>query len=83
MNRWLSVLIASALLGGCSCESKPSAVEKPIPKPVARTTDDFGLPLVIHIEAPEVPVGIRGPLPPVPASKKSAPKRPPKNTKKL
>jgi uncharacterized lipoprotein len=47
----------------------PHGPEKPIakgrPKTVYRTTDDFGLPLVIVLEAPEAPPEIRGPSPPI------------------
>ena len=57
-------------------ENKPVAVmaKKPEPdpdkqsaeeSPSIRTTDDFGLPLVIVIEVPEVPKEIREPSPPI------------------
>ncbi len=39
-------------------------------------TDDFGLPLVIDLKAPEVPKEIRGPSPPI----KEEPKQPPKKS---
>jgi hypothetical protein len=60
-------------------EPVPTAVEKPAEKPAdkqtnpvekppaARTTDDFNLPLVIVMEAPETPPEIRGPSPPIKA----------------
>ncbi|MEN6458735.1 MAG: hypothetical protein ABFC63_07370 [Thermoguttaceae bacterium] len=31
----------------------------------SRVTDDFGFPLVIHLDAPEVPKEIQGPSPPI------------------
>ncbi len=42
--------------------------------PSVRTTDDFGLPLVIVIEVPEVPAEIRGPSPPIREASGAAPK---------
>lgn len=42
--------------------------------PSVRTTDDFGLPLVIVIKAPEVPKEIRGPSPPIRDASGAAPK---------
>lgn len=47
---------------------KPDAPadDRPAKAPApARETDDFGLPLVIVMEAPEVPAEIRGPSPPI------------------
>jgi len=37
--------------------------------PAVRLTDDFGLPLVIVIEVPEVPPELLGPSPPIPPEK--------------
>ena len=42
--------------------------------PSVRTTDDFGLPLVIVIKVPEVPAEIRGPSPPIRDASDTAPK---------
>jgi hypothetical protein len=74
-----TTLIALALLTGCSCEREPApVVEKPTVKP---GTDELGLPLVIHIDVPDVPEEIRGPSPPI-LPKKPAPKKPSKSTQK-
>ena len=55
---------------------KPAAEDQDTAKkPLSdRTMDDFGLPLVIVLETPEVPQEIMGPSPPI----KELPKPPPK-----
>jgi hypothetical protein len=74
-----TTLIALALLTGCSCEREPAPdVKKPTVKP---GTDEFGLPLVIHLDVPDVPEEIRGPSPPI-SPKKHTPKKPSKSTPK-
>ena len=40
-----------------------------------RTMDDFGLPLVIVLKAPEVPEQIRGPSPPIKEEAKKTPEK--------
>ncbi|MCD4728475.1 MAG: hypothetical protein K8R46_12480 [Pirellulales bacterium] len=66
-------------------EKKPAVVtvKKPVSdpdkqlveeSPSVRTTDDFGLPLVIVIKVPEVPAEIRGPSPPIREASGAAPK---------
>ncbi|MBU4271678.1 MAG: hypothetical protein KKE86_06835 [Planctomycetes bacterium] len=66
-------------------EKKPVAVtaKKPVSdpdkqsveeSPSVRTTDDFGLPLVIVLEVPEAPAEIRGPSPPIRDASGTAPK---------
>ena len=54
----------AAKSAGGSAAAASKSVEKP---PPARATDDFGLPLVIVLETPEVPPEIRGPSPPIQA----------------
>ena len=50
-----------------SPEKPPKKVAKPAEEspPPLRLTDDFNLPLVIVIDAPEVPPEIQGPSPPI------------------
>ncbi|NLF09280.1 MAG: hypothetical protein GX594_15075 [Pirellulaceae bacterium] len=61
----------------------PIAVEKPISEPenkpaeeeAAAQTDEFGLPLVIDMEVPEVPEEISKPSPPIEKKPDEAPKK--------
>ncbi len=64
--KWLSVAVAVA--GFCGCTGPPPAkpAEKARPEIAAqRTTDDFGLPLVIVIDVPPTPPEISRPSPPI------------------
>ena len=56
---WRMAIVALLLGGLCRRQEQ----EKPLPR-LASSTDDFGLPLVITIEMPEVPPGDPGPIAP-------------------
>lgn len=68
MRYFILILMAAAFACGCSAEKAPQPVPHTVQRPVqpsesVRTTDDFGLPLVINLSAPEVPGEIAGPTP--------------------
>lgn len=57
-------------------EKEPTEKEKkPAEKEAAVPTDDFGLPLVIVMEVPEVPESISKPSPPIKDKPDEAPKK--------
>lgn len=78
-HRWLPALAFLVLT--CSCTpgderpaggspSRAANAASPLVKSAAtpsqdRQTDDFGLPLQIHLDVPEVPAEIRNPAPPI------------------
>jgi hypothetical protein len=86
--KWLFILAVVVLLGSCGRESPSPAkeplarpVDKPIKSPVEQakkpappTVDQFGLPLIIIMETPEVPKEIRGPFRPIPEEPKQTAK---------
>lgn len=74
-SKWLSLAVVVVLLCGCWSKHESPAVSLPRGTP-AGLTDSFGLPLVIVIDAPEVPEAIRGPSPPMKTEQKAAPKTP-------
>lgn len=84
---WHIMAVVVPLLVGCSSESTtpktaPRAADagrslpRGAPADANRQVDDFGLPLVITIDAPEPPKEIAAPSPPLP---KTAPKAPSKS----
>ena len=64
--RWFLLAGLILLLAGCTPQS--AAVS-----PQGGATDDFGLPLVIVIKAPEVPKELEGPSPPIEVGSKATP----------
>lgn len=60
-----SVLAVLVVAAGCAKRVETPHDTPETPPPDEQLTDDFGLPLVITILAPEVPEAIRGPSPPI------------------
>ena len=66
------------LLGGCSSHDEPTTKlgdERVRVESGNGQTDEFGLPLVIALDPPEVPKEIQGPSPPIKATPKAPPKK--------
>ncbi len=62
-----ALLIVVLLVGGCR-----KTVETPAKKPATGPTrDEFGLPIVIHMDVPEAPPEIQKPSPPIPKERES------------
>jgi hypothetical protein len=77
-NGWRLAVAVVVLLGGCSSKPEPTTQlgnERVRVERGEGGTDQFGLPLEIVLEPPEVPKDIRGPSPPIKETPPAAPKK--------